>query len=310
MGRLDGGQAVAIASGMAASAAVPGLMAPGRTLVLSEDCPQSVTGLAAVAAGKGQLNLERLATEDTEGWIRASRTVGMLWLESPSNPLLKVADLKAILAAPTGRDTLRVVDHTLATALNVRPLMLGADVAVQSATKFVGGHSDLLTGVVATRSSSLLAALKEARMLAGATPGALETFLALRGVRTLHLRLERAQDNARTLAARLAGDGRVRRVHYPGLASHPSHSHAVAQMAGPGAVLAFETHGTADDADATCRRLKLIRHATSLGGVESTLERRAAIPGQEHLPPTLLRLSVGIEHVEDLWHDLNQALGS
>jgi cystathionine gamma-synthase len=154
----------------------------------------------------------------------------------------------------------------------------------------------------------LLAALRQARELAGATPGTLETFLAVRGVRTLAIRLERAQSNAMVLAERLSRHPNVSVTRYPGLASHPTYEAARRQLKGFGAVISFDVRGDAAAADAVCGGLQLIQHATSLGAVESTIERRAGIHGQEHLPPSLLRLSVGIEAVEDLWDDLDRAL--
>jgi cystathionine gamma-synthase len=232
----------------------------------------------------------------------------LIWLESPSNPLLTVADLDAICAAPRKRGAILGVDNTFATPLNQRPLALGADVSVQSVTKFIGGHSDLLGGVVTVRDANLLGALRQARELAGATPGTLETFLAVRGARTLAVRLERAQRNAMTLAERLARHPNVSLARYPGLASHPTHEAARRQLRGFGTIISFDVRGGAAGADAVCAGLQLIQHATSLGAVESTIERRAGVPGQEHLPPTLLRLSVGIEAVEDLWTDLDRAL--
>jgi cystathionine gamma-synthase len=222
--------------------------------------------------------------------------------------LLCVADLARICAAPRKPGALLAVDNTFATPLNQQPLQLGADVAVQSGTKFIGGHSDLLLGVATTRSAALRDSLAQERTLGGATPGALEVFLALRGLRTLSLRLACAQDNAALLAPRLLAHPFVERVHYPGLPGHPTHALAAAQLKGFGSMLSFEVRGGAAPADAVCRGLRLIQHATSLGAVESTLERRAAIPGQEHLPPGLLRLSVGVEDAEDLWADLAQAL--
>jgi cystathionine gamma-synthase len=232
----------------------------------------------------------------------------LIWLELLSNPLLALAELDAICAAPRKRGAILGVDNTFATPLNQRPLSLGADVAVESVTKFLGGHSDLLGGVVTVRDANLLAALRRARELSGATPGTLETFLAVRGVRTLALRLERAQRSAMTLAERLAHHPNVTLTRYPGLASHPTHDSARRQLKGYGTIISFDVRGEAPVADAVCAALKLIQHATSLGAVESTIERRAVIPGQEHLPPTLLRLSVGIEAVEDLWTDLDRAL--
>jgi len=229
-------------------------------------------------------------------------------LESPSNPLLVVADLRAIGAAPRKPSALLAVDNTFATALNQKPLDLGADVSFQSATKFIGGHSDLLAGLVTVRRNDLLTGLHQSRELNGATPGALEAFLAVRGARTMALRLERAQASAMILADRLSSHPGVACTRYPGLSSHPTHSIARAQLKGYGTIISFDVRGDAAAADKVCASVRLIQHATSLGAVESTIERRAGIPGQEHLPPSLLRLSVGIENVDDLWADLDAAL--
>ena len=203
-----------------------------------------------------------------------------------------------------------MVDSTFATPLVQRPLELGADLVVHSATKYLGGHSDLLLGAVVAATAERAGQLRERRQLAGATPGALEAYLAVRGMRTLSLRLHRASASAAELAERLAGHARVDLVRHPGRLDHPTHAMARSFMAGFGAVVSFDVQGGAERADAVCRSVRIIRHATSLGGVESTIERRAAIPGQTHLPPGLLRLSVGIEHPEDLWRDLEQALAS
>src|SRR2546425_8493524 len=162
------------------------------------------------------------------------------------------SDLDAICAAPRKRGAILGVDNTFATPLNQRPLALGADVAMQSATKFIGGHSDLLSGVVTVRDANLLAALRQARELAGATPGTLETFLAVRGARTLALRLERAQRNAMTLAERLARHPNVTLTRYPGLASHPTHEAARRQLQGFGTIISFDVRGDSPTADAVC----------------------------------------------------------
>jgi len=221
-----------------------------------------------------------------------------------------VADLDTICNAPRKPGAMLAVDNTFATPLNQRPLALGADFSVQSATKFIGGHSDLLSGVVTVRDPNRLALLRQARELAGGTPGILETFLAVRGARTLALRLERAQFNAALLAERLSHHRNVALTRYPGLETHPTHEAARRQLKGFGSIISFDVRGGETAADAVCSHLRLIQHATSLGSVESTIERRASIPGQHHLPPALLRLSVGIEAVEDLWSDLDRALTS
>lgn len=308
VGGLEGGSSVAFASGMAGIAAVFDQLPAGANVALPDDCYQGVSGLANAGQRRGRWSVRRIAVADTAGWIQACAEFDLIWLESPSNPLLAVAELGTICAAPRKPSAILGVDNTFATPLNQRPLELGADVAVESVTKFIGGHSDLLGGVVTVRDPALLAALRQARELAGATPGTLETFLAVRGARTLAVRLERAQQNAIVLAGRLADHPAVLITRYPGLASHPTHEAARRQLKGFGTIISFDIREGAEAADAVCARLRLIQHATSLGAVESTIERRASVPGQEHLPPSLLRLSVGIEGVEDLWADLDRAL--
>jgi cystathionine gamma-synthase len=308
VGGLEGGSSVCFASGMAAIAAIFDQLPAGSVVALPDDCYQGVVGLANAGQSRGRWTVRRVGVTDTSGWIEMASVADLLWLESPSNPLLAVADLDVICTAPRKRGAILGVDSTFATPLNQRPLALGADVAVQSVTKFIGGHSDLLGGVVTVRDPNLLAALRQARELAGATPGTLETFLAVRGVRTLALRLERAQHNAMILAERLAHHPCVTLTRYPGLASHPTYEAARRQLESFGTIISFDVRGDARTADAVCTGLRLIQHATSLGSVESTIERRAGIAGQEHLPATLLRLSVGIEAVDDLWTDLDRAL--
>jgi cystathionine gamma-synthase len=310
VGGLESGKAVAFASGMAAIAAVFDQLPVGAVVVLPDDCYQGVAGLATAGAERGRWSVQRVAVDDTEGWIRSCGVADLIWLESPSNPLLTVADLEAVCAAPRKPGAIVAVDNTFATPLNQQPLEFGATVSMQAATKFIGGHSDLLAGVVTTRDDALWHALNHSRELNGATPGTLEAYLAVRGARTLALRLERAQQNAAMLAERLEGHPRVTRVRYPGLPSHPTHATARRVLKGFGSIISFDVAGGAAAADAVCRNVRLVRHATSLGGVESTMERRAAIPGQAHLPPSLLRLSVGIEDAGDLWADLDAAIHS
>jgi cystathionine gamma-synthase len=215
----------------------------------------------------------------------------MLWLESPTNPLLDIADLAAICAAPRGPGTRIVVDNTFATPLLQRPLELGADIVAHSATKLLGGHSDLLLGAAVSADTGELRQLRTARSLNGATPGMLECFLALRGSRTLALRLRQASASASALATRLAAHRAVDRVRYPGF----------------GTIVSFELADAAA-ADRACRATEIIRHATSLGGVETCMERRSVHPGQDHIPAGLIRLSTGCEDLEDLWRDLDAAL--
>jgi cystathionine gamma-synthase len=199
------------------------------------------------------------------------------------------------------------MDNTLATPLLQRPLDAGVDVVVHSVTKLLAGHSDVVMGAAVSRDQAVITELIKRRSLRGAVPGPFETLLALRGLRTLAVRLERAETNAAELARRLCGRPGVNRVHYPGLPDDPGHRRAREQMQGFGAMVAFEVDGGADQAEGLCRHLRLIVPGTSLGGVESLIERRGRYPAERHLPPGLLRLSVGIEDVEDLWADLDQA---
>ncbi len=309
VGRLESGKAVAFASGMAAIAAVFDQLATGAVVALPDDCYQGVASLAANGEQKEHWSVQRIRVDDTVAWINACATADLVWLESPSNPLLTVTDLEAICKAPRKPGTIVAVDNTFATPLNQQPLEFGATLSLQSATKFIGGHSDLLMGIATTREDGMWHSLRKSRELAGATPGALEAFLAVRGVRTLALRLQRAQQSAMTLAGWLEQHPQVTRVRYPGLPSHPTHAVAKRVLKGFGTIVSFDVAGGADAADKVCRSTRLIRHATSLGAVESTMERRAAVPGQQHIPPALLRLSVGIEDVNDLVADLGSALG-
>lgn len=290
LGGLEGGEAVAFSSGMAACSAVLGQLASGAHLVLGDDCYQGVAAIAEAGSHTHQWRVERLSATDPR-WLQRASEADLLWLESPSNPLLEIADLATICAAPRGPLTRVVVDNTFATPLRQRPLKLGADIVVHSATKLIGGHSDLLLGAAVTADAEQLRELRAARSLYGATPGMLECFLALRGSRTLALRLGHAEASAQQLATRLASHPAVGRVRYPGF----------------GTIVSYEL-ADASAADRACRSTRIIRHATSLGGIETCMERRGAHPGQEHIPPGLVRLSAGCEHLEDLWRDLRAAL--
>ncbi|MGH9055827.1 MAG: trans-sulfuration enzyme family protein [Acidimicrobiales bacterium] len=327
LGALEGGQALVFSSGMAAIAAVlESLPVPGRVVV--GDAYSGTRRFLADVADRGRLGFLRTDLADTAAALRACAEVagvaygggasgdavagfgahGLLWLESPTNPLLAIADLSALAegAHRLGMDV--VVDNTFATPLAQRPLDLGADVVVHSGTKWLAGHSDVIIGVAVSRRVDLFAALAARRSLHGAIAGPWESWLTLRGVRTLAVRLERAQSNAGELAVRLAGHPRVKRVLYPGLPDHPGHALARRQMTGFGAMLAFEVSGGEPAAESFVSAVRLATAGTSLGGVETLLERRARWAGEEHLPAGLVRVSVGIEDVEDLWRDLDRAL--
>jgi cystathionine gamma-synthase len=253
--------------------------------------------------------LQPVDVTDTDAVINALPSTDLLWLESPTNPMLGVVELPPILAAARDADVMAVVDNTFATPLAQRPLDWGASATIHSATKYIGGHSDLLLGVVVTTDEDRRAALHNHRTLHGTIPGVMETFLALRGLRTLPLRFAQQQQTARQLAERLSDHSRVIRVRYPGLPNDPHHDRAQTHMNGFGAIVSFEVQH-ADAADRIVRALKLIVGGTSLGGVETTIDRRQRWPGEENVPAGLLRLSVGLEHLEDLWDDLERAIGS
>ena len=306
VGELEVGEAVAFASGMGAAAAVLDLLPVGARVLAPTDCYAGVHALLADGREQGRWQVDLVDITDTAVAVAAARRAGLVWLESPTNPLLDIADLPALCAAARDAGALVVVDNTFATPLLQRPVTLGAHIVVHSATKFLGGHSDLLLGLAVADSPQLAERLRRRRELTGAIPGALETFLVLRGLRTLALRLDHGQRSAATLAHRLADHPTVTRVRYPGLADHPGHARAAAQMNGFGAMIGFEVQ-TAAAANIVCDSVQVIKSATSLGGVESTIERRAKLAGQEHLPPGFLRLSVGCEHIEDLWDDLMSA---
>ncbi len=307
VGVLEGGRALAFSSGMASVSAVFNRLPAGSVLAIPTDPYHAVEGLAVEGEQQGRWQVRRVDLADTEECVEAMGTSDLVWLESPANPLLTVADLPTICSAPRKDGCVVAVDSTFATPLLQRPLELGADIVMHSATKFLGGHSDLLGGILITN-GELHEELFERRRITGATMGAMEAFLAIRGLRTLALRLEKSQANAMELARRLESHEEIARVRYPGLESHDTHQHALDFMSGFGALMSFETTGSGERASAVCDKTQLIIHATSLGGVESTMERRSVIPGQETMPPTLIRFSVGCESVEDIWTDLDRAL--
>ncbi len=317
LGALEGGRAVAFGSGMAAvSAALEVALdevghPPGgpATVVTGRHGYAGTHALFDHLAGAGRLAVERVAVEDP-AVLRATlaRGAAVLWLESPVNPTMEVVDLAVAAELAGAAGALTVVDNTYATPLGQQPLDLGADLVVHSVTKLISGHSDVLLGAVVSRDGARGSAVHAHRTRTGAVPGPFEAFLALRGLRTLAVRLERAQRSALTLAQRLTDHPTVRRVRYPGLPTDPGHAVASRQLAGFGSVLAVDL-ATAATAEAVAGHTSLWLHATSLGGVESLLERRRRHPGEQaSVPEGLLRLSVGIEDVDDLWDDLAAAL--
>jgi cystathionine gamma-synthase len=293
IGALEGGRCLAFASGLAAVATVLDLVGQGRKVVIPRHAYNgSVMQLADLEA-RGRLTAELVDVTDTDAVVAACEDAALVWLESPTNPALELADIPAITAAAHEAGAYVVVDNTFATPLLQRPLEDDVDLVVHSATKFLAGHSDVLMGVVCTRDDELYSVLKGRRDLMGAVPGAFEAWLTLRGLRTLHVRLDRAQDNAQELVRRLREHPAVDEVRYPGFGA------IISVVLGQGAIAA----------DLLTRKTKLWVHATSLGGVESTFERRRRWKTEPAtIPDALVRMSVGIEDVEDLWDDLRTAL--
>jgi len=311
LGALEGGRTVSFGSGMAATSALVEGLPAGSVIVLPDSFYNYHRTLFDEQVALGRAELRVIDVTDTEATVAALPGAALLWLEIPTNPRLTVPDLPVLTAAASRLGVRTAVDATVATPLGIRPLEHGADVVMHSATKWISGHSDLLMGVLTVTDDDLYESLLTRRNLTGAIPGALECYLALRGIRTLPVRLDRACANAAVLAERLAGHPAVGSVDYLGFASHPQADRVAKLLDHHGAMISF-TLDSAEHADRMCRRVQLITHATSLGGVESLIERRGSYPGEaaQGTPAALVRLSVGIEHVEDLWRDLAQALAA
>ena len=312
IGALEGGSALAFGSGLAAAAAIIEGMPAGAVAVLPKGPYFGVGELFGEQERLGRMELRRVDVSDTASVLAATRGADLLWIESPVNPTMEIADLPVLCRGGREAGALVVVDSTFASPLLVRPLEHGADVVMHSVTKSLSGHEDILMGVLVTRDADRLERLLYRRTNTGALPGSLEAYLALRGLRTLHVRLERQQATAGVLATRLSSHRAVTRVRYPGLASDPGHERARALLSGFGSMISFETAGAADDAERVCESLRVIIHATSLGGVQSLAERRSRYPeeAERGTPATLIRFSVGLEDVEDLWNDLARALAT
>lgn len=301
--------ALVYASGMAAVASAMSLVPAGGILVVPRHSYNGSLSLVADLTMRSGIEVRLADVPDTAATIDLLHGADMLWLESPTNPMLEVADLRALTAAARASGALTVVDNTFSTPLLQRPLELGADVVVHSATKYIGGHSDVVLGAVATSDAGLRGRLHAHRSLHGAIAGPFEAWLTLRGLRTMALRIERSEASAAELARRLSTHPSVESVRYPGLPTDPGHTLAAAQMDGFGSILALCVDGDEEAAGRVLEAFRLWTPATSLGGVESLAERRRRHPSEpDSVPANLIRLSVGIENVEDLWKDLSRAL--
>jgi cystathionine gamma-synthase len=293
LGALEGGRGLAFSSGLATVSTVLDLVAQGARVVAPRHAYNGTVLQLADLENRGRLTTQLVDLTDTRAVVAACADAALVWLESPTNPALELADIDAISRAAHDAGAYVVVDNTFATPLRQRPLTMGADLVVHSVTKYLAGHSDVLMGALVTGDDQLYDVLKGRRDLVGSTPGTFEAWLALRGMRTLHLRLDRAEGNARDLVERLRSHTTVSDVRYPGF----------------GAVVSIVLTGGPDAADRLVRSTSLWVHATSLGGVESTFERRRRWSSESAtIPDALVRLSVGVEDVQDLWADLAQAL--
>jgi cystathionine gamma-synthase len=293
LGALEGGRCLSFASGLAAVATVLDLVGNDGLVVAPQHAYNGTVLQLADLESRGRLRTKLVDITDTDAVVAACSDAALVWLESPTNPALELADIATIREGAHAAGAYVVVDNTFATPLLQKPLELDVDLVVHSATKYLSGHSDVLMGAVVTRDDELYAVLKGRRDLLGAVPGSLEAWLALRGLRTLHLRVERAQANAQELVRRLSGHPAVGEVRYPGF----------------GGIVSIVLAQGALAADLLTHKTKLWVHATSLGGVESTFERRRRWKSEPAtIPEGLVRLSVGIEDVDDLWADLAKAL--
>ena len=292
---LEGGQTLSFSSGMAAISAVFSILPIGAPVVASNQGYSGTMSLLNQHHATGRLEVRFVDITNTEEVVTAIKGAALLWLESPTNPCLDVADLPALIAAAK-KQTIGVgVDNTFATPMVQTPLSMGADIVMHSVTKFLAGHSDVVLGSLTISDSALFKRLEESRRLNGSVPGPFEAWLALRGIRTFPVRFRAAEANAKTLVTRLQNHAKVTRVRYPGF----------------GAVISFEIDGNAENAEKVCESSRLITHATSLGGVESLWERRRRWAAESpSVPEQLIRLSVGCEHVDDIWQDIEQALAS
>jgi cystathionine gamma-synthase len=308
----SGTGALAFASGMAAMTALLDSLPHGAHVIVPLDCYTGLRVLAAEFLPQRGITVSTVDTGDTDA-VRAAITPATrcLWLETPSNPQLRICDIAALCELARARGVVVAVDNTFATPLLQQPLALGADVVMHSTTKYFGGHSDVLGGaLVFARRDALFEAVAHRRHITGGVPSPFNVWLTLRGLRSLPARMAWHCRNARAVAEFCAAHARVEAVLWPGFPSHPQHAIAARQMRDFGGMLSLLIRGGYEAALGVAAKVKLFTNATSLGGCESLLEHRASVEGAHPVsPPNLLRLSVGLEHPDDLIADLAQALG-
>ncbi|HVC38289.1 MAG TPA: aminotransferase class I/II-fold pyridoxal phosphate-dependent enzyme [Gammaproteobacteria bacterium] len=311
---LEGGkEALAFSSGVAAALTVFQALKPHDHVICTQDAYHGVQRLLREVLQPWQLRVSFVDAADADAVHKAlTPATQLIWVETPSNPLLRITDLSAIAEIAQRAHALTVCDNTFATPVQQRPFDYGMDFSMHSATKYLGGHSDVLGGAIVARASSAFSErLRLLQSEAGAVPSPFDCWLILRGAATLHLRVRAQADNALRIAGFLAGHKAVENVFYPGLESHPGHALAKQQMRGFGAMLSFTLRGGETAAMRAVGNVKLFTRATSLGGVESLIEHRASMEGPDtKTPVNLVRVSVGVEHADDLIADLDQALAA
>jgi len=315
----SGSHGFAFASGMAATGTILELIDSGSHVVAMDDLYGGTRRLfSGVRSRSAGLDFSFVDLSDLDKVADAfTNNTRMLWIETPTNPLLKIVDLKGVVAVARQHGALVVVDNTFATPYAQRPLEFGADIVMHSATKFINGHSDMVGGIVLTADDALAEQLAYLQNSIGSVAGPFDSFLALRGVKTLDIRMQRHCESALRIAEWLEQDDRVESVLYPGLASHPQHELAAAQMDAFGGIVTFFIKGDINDARSFLERCEVFALAESLGGVESLVDHpgimtHASVPDAERaalgISDQLIRLSVGIEAVDDLIDDIDQAL--
>lgn len=313
LAELEGGGAAAcFASGSAATSAVLQALEPDAHVILPDDAYYGTIKLTRDVFGPWRLRYTAVDMTDVRNVEQAiTDRTRVVWIESPSNPLVRVVDIAAVARAAKKAGAWVVVDNTWATPVLQRPLALGADLVMHSTTKYLGGHSDVLGGALVAQAEThaLFTKCRGVQQWGGAVPSPFECWLTLRGIRTLPWRVRGQTENAGRVAAFLEKHTRIEAVHYPGLRSHAAFEIAQRQMSAPGGMLAFQVHGGRDAAVAFTNKLNVVTRATSLGGTESLIEHRHSVEGPEtRAPENLLRMSVGLEHADDLIEDLDQAL--
>lgn len=304
-----GKSAAAFSSGNAAGMAVFQSLPVGAHIIAPDDMYHGLRKqLEEIFAGILEVSFVDLTeAENLERTIKPETK--LLWIETPSNPLLKISDIKALSAVAKARGIIVACDNTFATPVFQNPLSLGADIVMHSSTKYFGGHSDILGGALITKEEdSFWEKIKNVQITGGAVPSPFDCYYLTRSIKTLPYRMKGHAEHAGQIASYLAQHPKVEAVYYPGLKDHPGHEIAARQMSGFGGMLSFLVKGEAEDADRLISHLKYFTNATSLGGVESLIERRAGVEGPDtQTPQNLIRVSVGLEHLDDLLEDLDQA---